>query len=176
MEARLHAVPATDPERAGVAEPLGFEAFFEENRARLFGALCLVTGNRHEAEEIAQDAFLKLWERWDRVSTLEDPTGFLFRTAMNVFRNRLRRAGLGMRKALALAPSTDDLATVEDRDEMVRAMRRLTPHQRAALVLTGYLGYSSEDAAKVLGIRASTVRALAAKGRATARATVEGRR
>jgi DNA-directed RNA polymerase specialized sigma24 family protein len=106
MEARLRAVPAAEPEEDRVAEPLGFEAFFEENRAKLFGALCLVTGNQHEAEEIAQDAFLKLWERWDHVSTLEDPTGFLFHTAMNVFRNRLRRAGLGMRKALALVPST----------------------------------------------------------------------
>jgi DNA-directed RNA polymerase specialized sigma24 family protein len=55
-------------------------------------------------------------------------------------------------------------------------MRPLTPHQRAALVLTGYLGYSSEEAARILGVRASTVRALAAKGRATARAKVEGRR
>ncbi|MET1012184.1 MAG: sigma factor-like helix-turn-helix DNA-binding protein, partial [Actinomycetota bacterium] len=50
------------------------------------------------------------------------------------------------------------------------------PHQRAALVLIGYLGYSSEEAAQVLGVRASTVRALATKGRATARATVEERR
>jgi RNA polymerase sigma-70 factor (ECF subfamily) len=174
MEARLHSVSAADSEEARVTEPLGFEGFFEENRARLFGALCLVTGNRHEAEEIAQDAFLKLWERWGRVSTLEDPTGFLFRTAMNVFRNRARRAGLALRKALALAPSTDDLAAVEERDALVRAMRGLTPHQRAALVLTGYLGYSSEDAARILGIRASTVRALATKGRAAARATVEG--
>lgn len=56
-------------------EPLGFESFFEENRSKLFGALCLVTGNRQEAEEIAQEAFLKLWERWDRVSMLEDPAG-----------------------------------------------------------------------------------------------------
>ena len=156
-------------------EPLGFEIFFEQSRARLFSALCLVTGNRHEAEEIAQDAFLKVWERWDRISTLEDPTGFLFRTAMNLFRNRARRAGLAVRKALALAPGTDDLAAIEDRDEMVRELRTLTPHQRAALVLTGYLGYSSEEAAKILGVRASTVRALATKGRAAARKSVEGR-
>jgi RNA polymerase sigma-70 factor (ECF subfamily) len=157
-----------------VAEPRNFEAFFEQNRARLFGALCLVTGSRHEAEEIVQDAFLKLWERWGRVSILEDPTGFLFRTAMNLFRNRKRRAALAVRRSLKFAPSTDDLASVENRDEMVRALRRLTPHQRAALVLTGYLGYSSEEAANVLGIRASTVRALATKGRAAARATAEG--
>lgn len=154
--------------------PMGFESFFEEHRSKVFGAMCLVTGNRQEAEEITQDAFLKLWERWDRVSTLEDPAGFLFRTAMNVFRNRTRRAALAARRAMHLASRADDLAVVEDRDEMVRAMRGLTPHQRAALVLTGYLGYSSEDAAKLLGVRASTVRALATKGRATARATVEG--
>lgn len=157
-------------------EPLGFESFFEENRSKLFGALCLVTGNRQEAEEIAQDAFLKLWERWDRVSMLDDPAGFLFRTAMNVFRNRARRTTLAVRKVLGLAHGNDDLAAVEDRDEMVRVMRRLTPHQRAAVVLTGYLDYSSEEAAKILGVRASTVRALATKGRATARATREGPR
>lgn len=169
MVAPLRPVAAAVEGERVPEEPRSFEAFFEANRRRLFGALCLVTGSRHEAEEVMQDAFLKLWERWDRVSGLEDPTGFLFRTAMNVFRNRARRAAFSMRKALALAPSIDDLAAVEDRDEMVRVLRPLTPHQRAALVLTGYLGYSSEEAAKVLGIRASTVRALATKGRAAAR-------
>lgn len=175
MQLRSPAVPAEEPEGAHVGDQ-DFGSFFEENRSRLFGALCLVTGNRQEAEEIAQDAFLKLWERWDRVSSLDDPTGFLFRTAMNVFRNRARRAALAARKVLGRVDRADALAAVEDRDEMVRAMRRLTPQQRAALVLTGYLGYSSEEAARVLGIRPSTVRALATKGRATARATVEGSR
>ena len=175
MDFLPHAVPAAEPLEAQVAEQRSFEAFFDENRSRLFGALCLITGSRQEAEEIAQDAFLRLWERWDRVSELEDPTGFLFRTAMNLFRNRLRRAALAVRRTLDLTPSSDDLAAVEDRDELVRAMRGLTPHQRAALVLTGYLGYSSEEAAHVLGVRASTVRALATKGRASVRDMAEGR-
>ena len=157
-----------------MAEPLGFESFFEEHRSKVFGAMCLVTGNRQEAEEITQDAFLRLWERWDRVAELEDPTGFLFKTAMNVFRNRARRALIVARRSLGIVDQGDDLAAVEDRDEVVRAIRPLTAHQRAALVLTGYLGFTSEEAARVLGVRASTVRALAAKGRAMARATVEG--
>ena len=159
-----------------MAEPLGFESFFEDQRSKVFGAMCLVTGNRQEAEEITQDAFLRLWERWDRVAEMEDPAGFLFKTAMNVFRNRARRASIAARRSLGIADHGDDLAAVEDRDEVVRAIRPLTTHQRAALLLTGYFGYSSEEAAKVLGVRASTVRALATKGRATARATVEGRR
>jgi RNA polymerase sigma-70 factor (ECF subfamily) len=164
------------PGEGRVPEPAGFEAFFENHRSKVFGAMCLVTGNRQEAEEITQDAFLRLWEGWGRVSQIEDPTGFLFRTAMNVFRNRARRTAVAARRTLHLADRRDELAAVEDRDEMARAMHDLTPHQRAALVLTGYLGYSSEEAARILGVRASTVRALATKGRATARATVEGRR
>jgi RNA polymerase sigma-70 factor, ECF subfamily len=176
MQPNARSLPAEAPREGSVVEPQSFETFFEEHRSKLFGAMCLVTGNRQEAEEITQDAFLKLWERWGRISRLEDPTGFLFRTAMNVFRNRARRATLAARKALGLAERGDDLAAVEDRDEVVRAMRHLTPNQRAALVLTGYLGYSSEEAAKTLGVRASTVRALATKGRVTARATLEGRR
>ncbi len=43
-----------------------FDVFFEEEGDRLFKALYFVTGNRHDAEELTQDAFLKLWERWDR--------------------------------------------------------------------------------------------------------------
>ena len=42
-----------------------FEDFFGTEHARLFGALCFVTGDRDEAEEIMQDAFLRLGERWD---------------------------------------------------------------------------------------------------------------
>ena len=159
-----------------VADPRTFESFFEEHHSKVFGAMCLVTGNRQEAEEITQDAFLRLWERWDRVVLVEDPTGFLFKTAMNVFRNRMRRVSIAARRSLGITDDGDDLAAVEDRDEVIRLMRPLTAHQRAALVLTGYLGYSSEEAAQILGVRASTVRALATKGRATARASVEGRR
>jgi DNA-directed RNA polymerase specialized sigma24 family protein len=45
-----------------------FEEFFGTEHARLFGALCFITGDRDEAEEIMQDAFLRLWERWDPTS------------------------------------------------------------------------------------------------------------
>jgi len=59
-------------------EPRRFEDFFGSEHARLFGALCLVTGDRHEAEEIMQDAFLRLWERWEKGSGLDDPSSNLF--------------------------------------------------------------------------------------------------
>jgi DNA-directed RNA polymerase specialized sigma24 family protein len=48
-----------------------FEGFFESERVRLYRALFAVTGSRSEAEDIAQDAFLKVWERWDRVGRMD---------------------------------------------------------------------------------------------------------
>jgi RNA polymerase sigma-70 factor, ECF subfamily len=152
-----------------------FEGFFEAYHRALFGSLCLVTGNRAEAEEIMQDAFLKLWERWDRVSGLDDPVAYLFRTGMNLFRNRLRRASVVARRTLSASLSSDDLATIDDRDEVVRWLRPLPPRQRAAMVLTIYLDFSSEEAARILGIRASTVRALSAQGRSAVRQAAEDR-
>jgi RNA polymerase sigma-70 factor (ECF subfamily) len=150
-------------------EPRSFEEFFGSKHARLYGALCLVTGDRSEAEEIMQDAFLRLWERWDHVTQLDDPSAYLFRTAMNVFRNRYRRATFALRKTISIGPTEDLLATVEDRDVVVRALRGLTPDQRAAVVLTGYVGLTSEEAGKMLGMRAGTVRTLATRARAAIR-------
>lgn len=167
---------AAETERREVAEAhAGFESFFEQTHQRLFGALCLVTGNRHEAEELVQDAYLKVWERWERVSGMDDPTGFLFRTAMNGFRSRYRRASLALRRRMALAPSADDLAAVEDRDEVVRILRPLSPAERASIVLTTMFGYSSEEAGRLLGVKAATVRAHATRARAGARASMEER-
>jgi RNA polymerase sigma-70 factor, ECF subfamily len=66
-------------------EPLGFEAFFAARYETLYRALWLVTRNRHEAEEIAQDAFLRIWERWPRVAGMNDPAGYLYRAGMTSF-------------------------------------------------------------------------------------------
>ena len=95
---------------------------------------------------------------------------------MNVFRNRYRRATLGMRKAVRLAPTTDDLAAVEARDEVVRLLRGLIPQQRAAVVLTALLDYSSEEAGRMLGMKASTVRVLASRARAQMKKDTEAHR
>ncbi len=148
-----------------VAEPLGFEIFFETEARTLFRRLCAVTGNAAEAEEIMQDAFLALWERWDRLSTLEDPTGYLYRTAMNVFRRRRRRAALAIRRELSLAPDPVPFEEIDEQQDVVAALAALTPRQRAALVLTDVMDYSSEEAGRALGITAGTVRGLASRAR-----------
>jgi RNA polymerase sigma-70 factor (ECF subfamily) len=165
----VHSVPDAQSERsggvtAGSAET--FEVFFAATNPRLFTALWLVTGDRYEAEEIAQDAFLRVLERWDRVGGLENPESYVFRTAMNVFRNRYRRAALALRRSISLSPQAiDELAAVEDRDEVIRLLHPLPPRQRAAVVATSILDMSAEEAGRVLGMRSATVRALTSRAR-----------
>ena len=149
-----------------------FDRFFVVNRDRLHAALWLITRDAHEAEEVAQDAFVRVFERWDRVRRLEDPDGYLFRTAMNVYRNRVRRAGVALRRLVKPSPERDRIAAVDDRDAVVRALWTLTPRQRAAIVLTDLLEMTSEEAARALGVRAPTVRVLAARARAALRETL----
>jgi RNA polymerase sigma-70 factor (ECF subfamily) len=151
----------------------GFESFYEAERDGLFGALVLITGNRHEAEEVAQDAFLALWERWDRVAGLEDPTGYLYRTAMNGFRKRRRRAAMAVRRTLHLVPQEDLFGQADARQVVAQALAGISRRQRAALVLTELLGFTSEEAGRALGIRPVSVRVLASQGRAAIKKKME---
>jgi RNA polymerase sigma-70 factor (ECF subfamily) len=147
-----------------------FDGFYVANARRLFTFLCFVTGDRYEAEEIAQEALVRVWQRWEHVGQLDDPTGYVFRVAMNVLRGRWRRASLAVRRTLSLAPpAADDLAAIETHDAVVRLLHELDPKQRAAVVLTALLDYSAEEAGRVLGIGASSVRSLTTRARAEMR-------
>jgi RNA polymerase sigma-70 factor (ECF subfamily) len=143
-----------------------FEDLFAEHRNRLFSAMWLVAHDSHEAEDLTQEAFVRVWERWDRTGPPDDPDRYLYRTAMNLFLNRRRRASVAARRRLHFDPGSDALEVVEDRDQIRRALLTLTPAQRVALVLLDVVDLSSEEAARILHKRPATVRVLAARGRA----------
>jgi RNA polymerase sigma factor (sigma-70 family) len=99
------------------ADDRSFGAFFEKEYARLARALFLITGDAFEAEELAQDAMVRVLERWDRVGRLDSPTGYLYRTAMNLHRNGLRRLAVRRRRGLRTAVELDIHSATDDRDE-----------------------------------------------------------
>jgi RNA polymerase sigma factor (sigma-70 family) len=141
-----------------------FEEFFELERDRVFGMLALMTGDRSEAEEIAQDAFVAVWERWDRVREMDSPGGYLIRTATNIFRKRLTRGRFLSRVNASLTPRTTSPAA-DSALVLNEALRVLAPRQRAALVLTELFGYTAGEAGKALGVKPSTIAALKHQGR-----------
>jgi RNA polymerase sigma factor (sigma-70 family) len=150
-------------------EPISFEVLFHTERTRLFRALCVLTGNRAEAEDLAQDAFIRVWATWDRVGAMDDPTGYLYRTAMNGARSRYRRSVLALKRQLRASEHRDEVSMADDRVELARNLARLTYKQRAAIVLLDLVGLSSEEAGAVLGIAPGTVRTQASRGRAELR-------
>lgn len=154
-------------------DPVAFEVFFEAERARLLRALYLLTGNREEAEEVLQDAFIAVWERWDRVGAMEEPTGYLYRTAMNRYRSGLRRARRAARRVVGLAHGSDGFADADDRLALARALAALSARRREAIVLTELLGYSSAEAGELMGVADATVRRLAQDARAELRKDLE---
>ncbi len=146
-----------------------FEAFYTANEGRLFRALVVMTGDRHGAEDLMQTAFCKVWERWDRVSRLDDPVGYLFRTAFNTHRSATRRALRAARRLVDRSadpiPPLEPAEIAEVRDRATRALDALTRRQREAVVLTALLEFSGPDAARIMGISPATVRALVAQAR-----------
>jgi RNA polymerase sigma factor (sigma-70 family) len=148
-----------------------FQEFFEAHGDRLYGALCVITRDPHEAEELTQDAMVRVWERWDRVRSLDDPVGYLFRTALNRYRSGLRRRSVAARAKPAEAEESP-FDAADARNLVEAGLAGLTPRQRAALILTDLLGYRSEDAAGILGVKAVTARVLASQARASMRATI----
>lgn len=149
-------------------EPLSFDAFFAAESQTLFRRMWLITRDRHEAEEIVQDAFLSLYQRWDRAADWDDPTSYLYRTAFNAWKKRTRRAARAVRSVLPVDPG-DEFEAADARTVVGAALAHLSPRQRAAVVLTELLGFSSEEAARALGVRAVTARVLASQGRAAMR-------
>jgi len=105
-----------------------FELFFRHEFAQLYRALVIVTLDSGEAEDPAQEAFGRLWERWERVSAVEDPQGYLYRTALNGFFQRRRRIVRLAKRSLGVSFSgseRDLLSPVEARDLIERSLLML---------------------------------------------------
>ncbi len=156
------------------AEPAAdFREFYEAQHERLGRALYLLTRSSHEAEELAQEALVRVYERWDRVRTMDSPVGYLFRTAMNLNRNRLRRLGVAARRLIGPTPQPSELDAIETRDDLFIILDELPIGQRQAVVLIDWLGMDAEEAGRVLGLKAVSVRVRLSRAHAALREALE---
>ena len=105
-------------------ESPSFETFFEDEKDRLLRVLSVITGSRGEAEDLAQEAFTRMFERWDEVGHMDDLAGYLHRTAMNLFRSQYRRARVAEARRSS-TPQRDVFEAVEERDVATQALARL---------------------------------------------------
>src|SRR5712691_4591412 len=101
---------AQDVDTKAAARPLTFEDLFADQHERLYRALYLIVGNSHEAEELMQDAFLHVLERWERI---DNPAGYLYRSALNATRSRFRRLKLAAKRNLTPGQPDDPFAAAD---------------------------------------------------------------
>jgi len=154
--------------------PCSFEEFFQAEYPGLLRAMFLVTGDRHEAEEIVQDAFVRACERWELVRRAGNRAGYVYRMALNGYRSKLRRVASGARKALLKPAGQLDLfGAVDDRDAIGRALTKLSSGQREALVLVEWLGMTDDEVGTLLGVSPITVRVRIHRARAILRPLLE---
>jgi RNA polymerase sigma-70 factor (sigma-E family) len=150
-----------------VKAPAGFaEAFAELHRATYQTAFKLL-GDRHEAEDIAQEACARACVRWRR---LDNPAAWSVRVASNLAVDRWRRAQHEVKYATAERTVQDDGARVD----LHRALALLPKRQREVVVLRYVADLTEEQTATALGCSAGTVKTHAARGLRALRATLDG--
>lgn len=135
-----------------------FDSWYAELRPTMAPALAAWCGDPSLAAEALDEAFARAFERWERVRNAGSPSGWVWRTATNVARRRLRRAAMERRilSGQRSIPVTVPAYEGEDVD-LRRALMTLTERQRTAVVLHHIADLSNRDVADILGVAIGTV-------------------
>lgn len=151
-----------------------FEQFMAARWQPLVRTAYVLTGNQQDAEDVAQTALTNAYSVWPRIRRADDPTLYVHKVLINVYRTTRRRrrvlevltSAVPERRGAAVATAADSL---HDRDEIVRALAVLPPKQRAVIVLRYLEDLTEAQTAAVLGCSAGTVKSQASKALAKLR-------
>jgi RNA polymerase sigma-70 factor (sigma-E family) len=151
-----------------------FEEFVVACWPRLCRAAYLLTGDRSDAEDLAQTALARTYAAWSRVRRA-DAFAYVRKVMVNANVDRHRRRRLVEQPHDDSRPGSDPgahdagLAAADDRDEVISLLDRLTARERAVVVLRFYCDASESEVADQLGIRPGTVKSTSARALAKLR-------
>jgi RNA polymerase sigma-70 factor (ECF subfamily) len=149
-----------------VPDRAGFEAFYAAHLPRLVRACALVLLDSGDAEDVAAEAFGRLWSHWGQIHGEDHAGGYVFKTAMRLCSKRRRRAA---REVVGTVPERSRVTDPGVRVAVADALRGLPLRQRQSVVLRDWAGFETSEVARILGTRESTVRVHLARGRAALR-------
>jgi RNA polymerase sigma-70 factor (ECF subfamily) len=142
------------------------EHVYRTDGARLWRSLVAFSGDRDIASDAVAEAFAQALGRGD---ALRQPERWVWRAAFRIASGDLKERG-------RTSPIVDEGASYDADDppeDLIRALRRLSPNQRAAMILHFHAGYSTREIARILGSSSETVRVHISKGRKRLRAALE---
>jgi RNA polymerase sigma factor (sigma-70 family) len=166
-------------ERRGVAErPARIERLYAEHAPGAMRLALLLTGSREQAEDLVQDAFVRIFGSFAHLRIKTSFRSYLNRTIVNLSRDRGRRRRIERREIeREQRAARSDAYTLPDVDahrEIVDALRTLPHRQRAAVVLRYFEDLSEQGVADVLGCSLSAARSLITRGMETLRTRMRG--
>jgi RNA polymerase sigma-70 factor (ECF subfamily) len=142
-----------------------FDAFFDDQQRSLLGLAYVLTGDIEEARDLVQEVFVRVWQRWDRVSSMEDPAAWarlvLRNLAIGRWRKRRRR---GTQVPLSDVHSVSS-PPGDGHIDVVRALYGLPEKQRVVLILHDVVGLSVEEVAREIDSPEGSVRGWLSTGR-----------
>jgi RNA polymerase sigma factor (sigma-70 family) len=160
-------------QRAKHGDERALEQLVRANEEAAFRLAYVITGNAAEAEEAAQQGFIKAWRAFGRFRSFRPFRPWLLRIVANEARNRRRssgrRAALAVRAAAGhvsgdAAPSPEDIAVAADESRrLIAALDSLPDPAREVLACRYLLGLSEAETAAALGVRPGTVKSRTAR-------------
>lgn len=142
------------------ADRSSFEAYVQARAAALSRIAYLLTGDHHLAEDLVQQTFLRVAGRWRRIAAGGDPDPYVRKVLYHQHISWWRRHRRGVETPLddADTPVTDASDRVATAVAVQRALAKLGPRQRAALILRYFEDYTEAQTADILGCRVGTVK------------------
>ncbi|MFG3589928.1 SigE family RNA polymerase sigma factor [Streptomyces sp. NPDC047990] len=145
----------------------GFDDFVAARWSALMHLARLLSGgDRHRAEDLLQEALVKLWFVWPRIAD-EAPEAYVRKVLARAAARSARRRWWGERpveRLPDLPQAVDESAAVVERSRLETALAQLPPRQRAAVVLRYYQDLPEKQVAEALGCPLGTARSHASRG------------
>lgn len=144
-----------------------FEALYAAAYVRLVRVLTVASGSQPDAEEVVQEAFVRLLPRWSKVRGYADPEAWVRSVAFRLLSNR-RRGRRAADRTLSRYGQPDQEVRPPDGDrvDVTRALSTLPAQQRHVVVLHHLLGLPVEQIASELALPVGTVKSRLSRGRA----------
>jgi RNA polymerase sigma-70 factor (ECF subfamily) len=149
------------------AEQLAFHDFYVGSRDRVGRALAVTLGDADLAAESVDEAMARAYQRWSSVSGMDNPSGWVYRVALNLARSRIRRL-TRRRHAVAVGGAASEVPEPDVLEPAIlTALQALPVDHRSVVVCRLLLAWSEAETAQALGIRPGTAKSRLHRATAT---------